>query len=290
MLIVILTFLTLLAFAGNSLLCRMALGNDLIDPTTFTALRLVSGALILVPVSRLLTKQPPNQREKGSWASGLALFAYAITFSLAYVSLDAGMGALILFGAVQATMICAGWKSGERPHPLQWLGLATALGGLIYLVLPGLTAPDPIGAVLMMVSGLSWGVYSIRGKGVTAPIPLTAGNFMRAIPMAVTASVTAFILTHPYSRETGVVLALLSGTVTSGLGYVLWYKVLRTLTTTQAAVVQLLVPVLAAFGGVMLLAEQVSVRLVISGALILGGVATAILVSNRQVAPNRSRQ
>jgi drug/metabolite transporter (DMT)-like permease len=290
MLIGLLTFFTLLAFAGNSLLCRMALGNDLIDPTTFTALRLASGALILVPVSQLLTKKPPIRREEGSWASGLALFAYAITFSLAYVSLDTGMGALILFGSVQVTMICAGLKSGERPHPLQWMGLAAALGGLVYLVLPGIKAPDPIGSFLMLVSGLAWGVYSIRGKGVTTPIPSTAGNFMRSVPMAVVAGATALIVTHPYARQTGVALALVSGTVTSGFGYVLWYKVLKSLTTTQAAVVQLLVPVLAAFGGVILLAEQLSVRLLISGALILGGVAMAVLISSRQITPDQSRQ
>lgn len=289
MLIVLLTFLTLVAFAGNSLLCRMALGNDLIDPTTFTALRLASGALILVPLSQLLKNQPPTRRERGSWASGLALFAYAITFSLAYVSLDTGMGALILFGAVQATMICAGLGSGERPHSVQWLGLATALGGLVYLVLPGIKAPDPIGSLLMMVSGLAWGVYSVRGKEVATPIPSTAGNFMRAVPMAVLAGVTALILTRPYASEMGVALALVSGTATSGFGYVLWYKVLRNLTTTQAAVVQLLVPVLAAFGGVILLAEELSVRLLISGALILGGVATAVLVSSRQITPDQSR-
>ena len=273
MLVGILTALTLIAFAANSLLCRMALGGELIDPVSFTTLRLVSGAFILVPISRFAAESPPAPEKKGSWGSGLALFVYAAAFSLAYVSLNTGMGALILFGAVQATMIGAGLKSGERPHPVQWLGLIAALGGLVYLVSPGITAPDPLGAFLMLISGIAWGVYSVRG--VTAPISSTTANFVRAAPMAAIASAIAFSLVHV--GETGIVLALVSGTLTSGLGYVLWYKALRGLTTTRAAIVQLLVPVLAAFGGVAFLAEQVSLRLAIASALILGGVTMAIL-------------
>ena len=280
MLVGILTAFTLVAFAANSLLCRMALGGSLIDPVSFTTLRVVSGAIILVPLSRLAAEQPPalekqGQEKPGSWASGLALFVYAIAFSLAYVSLDAGMGALILFGCVQATMIGAGLKSGERPHPLQWLGLITAFGGLFYLVSPGIAAPDPLGAFLMSISGIAWGVYSVRGKEVSAPVHSTAGNFARAAPMTVIASVMAFSLARAEAQ--GVILALVSGTLTSGLGYVLWYKALRGLTTTRASIVQLLVPVLAAFGGVVFLAEQVSARLAIASALILGGVALAVL-------------
>jgi drug/metabolite transporter (DMT)-like permease len=273
--VVILTVLTLVAFAANSLLCRMALGGELIDPVSFTTLRLVSGAIILVPISRLAAESPPAPERKGSWGSGLALFVYAAAFSLAYVSLDTGMGALILFGAVQATMIGAGLKSGERPHPVQWLGLIAALGGLVYLVLPGITAPDPLGAFLMLISGIAWGIYSVRGKNVAAPVSLTTANFVRTVPLAVIASAFAFSFVH--LEETGIFLALVSGTLTSGLGYVLWYKALRGLTTTRAAIVQLLVPVLAAFGGVVFLAEQVSTRLAIASALILGGVAMAVL-------------
>jgi drug/metabolite transporter (DMT)-like permease len=253
----------------------MALGGNLIDPVSFTTLRLVSGAIILVPISWLVAESPPAPERKGSWGSGLALFVYAAAFSLAYVSLDTGMGALILFGAVQATMIGAGLKSGERPHPVQWLGLITALGGLVYLVSPGITAPNPLGAFLMLISGLAWGVYSVRGRSVAAPVSSTTANFVRTVPMAAIASAIAFSLLHV--EDTGIVLALVSGIVTSGLGYVLWYKALRGLTTTRAAIVQLLVPVLAAFGGVVFLAEQVSFRLPIASALILGGVAMAVL-------------
>jgi drug/metabolite transporter (DMT)-like permease len=284
MLVVILTAFTLVAFAANSLLCRMALGGELIDPVTFTTLRLVSGAIILVPISRFAAKSPSafsrqGPERHGSWGSGLALFVYAIAFSLAYVSLDAGMGALILFGCVQATMMGAGLKSGERPHPVQWLGLITALSGLVYLVSPGIAAPDPLGAFLMSISGIAWGVYSVRGKGVAAPVLSTAANFTRAAPMAAIASALAFSLVHAETK--GVILALVSGTLTSGLGYVLWYKALRGLTTTRASIVQLLVPVLAAFGGVVFLAEQVSPRLAIASALILGGVAMAVLTRVR---------
>lgn len=275
MLVVILTTFTLISFAANSLLCRMALGKGLIDPVSFTTLRLISGAIILVPISRLVAEAPPAAERKSPWGSGVALFVYAITFSLAYISLGAGMGALILFGAVQATMIGAGLKSGERPPPAQWLGLIIALGGLVYLVFPGITAPDPLGALLMLIAGIAWGVYSVRGKGVPAPVSSTARNFVRAAPLAVIASAIASSMGH--AEETGVILAVMSGSLTSGLGYVLWYKALRNLTTTRAAILQLLVPVLAAFGGVVILAERVSARLAIASALILGGVTMAVL-------------
>ncbi|NIW47171.1 MAG: EamA family transporter [Gammaproteobacteria bacterium] len=275
MLIGILTALTLIAFAANSLLCRMALGGELIDPQSFTTLRLISGAIILVPISRLTPETPAAKEQKGSWASGLALFVYAAAFSLAYITLDTGMGALILFGAVQATMIGVGLKSGERPHLLQWLGLIAALSGLLYLVSPGITAPNPLGAFLMMIAGIAWGIYSLRGKKVAAPVSSTTANFVRTVPLAVIASAIAFSLIH--LEKIGIILALVSGSITSGLGYVLWYKALRGLTTTRAAIVQLLVPVLAAFGGVIFLAEQLSVRLAIASALILGGVAMAVL-------------
>jgi len=279
MLVGVLTAFTLVAFAANSLLCRMALGGELVDPVSFTTLRLVSGALFLVPLSRLagesLPRGTPGREQHGSWGSGLALFVYAIAFSLAYLSLDAGMGALILFGCVQATMLSVGLKSGERPHPLQWIGLVTALTGLVYLVSPGITAPDPLGASLMAIGGIAWGAYSLRGKGESAPVLSTTANFVRAAPIAAITSVMAFSLAHAETR--GVVLAVVSGAITSGLGYVLWYKALRGLTTTQASIVQLLVPVLAAFGGVVFLAEQLSTRLAIASALILGGVAMAIL-------------
>ena len=223
-------------------------------------------------------KSKAPQTTRGSWGSGFALFAYAAAFSLAYVSLNTGMGALILFGSVQMTMIGAAPKSGEKLGSAQWVGTATAIGGLIYLVLPGISAPDPIGALLMCVSGIAWGVYSIRGKNVLEPVAMTAGNFLRSAPMVLIASAVALSSVH--LERSGILLALISGVVTSGLGYVLWYKVLRSLTTTQASNVQLLVPVLAAFGGVAFLSEQVSMRLIAASMFILGGVAMVVLKRN----------
>lgn len=278
MIVVILTAFTLIAFAANSLLCRMALGDGLIDPMSFTTVRLVSGALALILISWLVDESKTQQKKtKGSWGSGFALFVYAAAFSLAYVSLSTGMGALILFGSVQVTMIGAALKSGEKLGPVQWLGSAAAIGGLVYLVLPGITAPDPIGALLMCASGIAWGVYSIRGRGVLAPIAMTAGNFTRAAPLAILVSVVALYSIDLQSK--GFILALISGIVTSGMGYVLWYKALRSLTITQASLIQLTVPVIAAFGGVAFLSEQLSIRLITASALILGGVTIAILKS-----------
>lgn len=281
---VIVTAFTLIAFAANSLLCRMALGGKLIDPVTFTTLRLISGALALAVISYGFPEATAPEKRRGAWASGFALFAYAAAFSLAYVSLSAGTGALILFGSVQVTMIGAALKAGDKLGSAQWFGSAAAIGGLTYLVLPGFSAPDPIGAVLMCVAGAAWGVYSIRGRGVSAPVFMTAGNFLRAAPMALMAS--AFSLSAVHLEPSGAVLALVSGIVTSGLGYVLWYKALKSLTTTQASVVQLLVPVLAALGGVAFLGEHVTMRLIVASALILGGVAMAALI--RDLTPRRN--
>jgi drug/metabolite transporter (DMT)-like permease len=278
------TAFTLLAFAANSLLTRMALDSDVIDPVSFTALRLSSGALMLLPLARLLSASRSLPAAKGSWGSGVALFAYAAAFSLAYVSLSTGMGALLLLGAVQVTMLTAALKSGDRLGVAQWLGTVTAVVGLVYLVLPGLTAPDPLGAALMTTAGIAWGVYSLRGRGAPAPVAMTAGNFMRATPLALVLTIAALSSLH--LELFGILLALTSGMVTSGLGYVLWYNALKALTTTQASLVQLLVPVLAAFGGVLFLAEQISLRLIIASLLILGGVSLAIVRRRpRQVVP-----
>lgn len=284
--VVIVTLLTLIAFAANSLLCRLALGGNLIDPVSFTALRLVSGAVALALISRAAPEANAPKNTSGAWASGFVLFAYAIAFSLAYVSLSAGTGALILFGTVQLTMIGVALRSGESIGFAQWIGLAAAIGGLTYLALPGLSAPDPMGALLMCLAGIAWGVYSIRGKGVSAPVSMTAENFLRSAPMALIASAVAFSSAHlaPF----GILLALISGVITSGLGYVLWYKALRGLTTTQASVAQPLVPVLAAIGGVAFLSERMSMRLVIASALILGGVAVAVLKRNLGASPRLS--
>ena len=272
-----LTALSLLAFAANSLLCRMALGAELIDPASFTSIRLVSGALLLWPLARW-SQRGVVATSHGSWASATALFIYALAFSFAYLSLSTGMGALILFGMVQMTMLAFALRSGERLRVLQWAGFAGAAAGLVYLVSPGLAAPDPLGAVLMAGAGIAWGVYSIRGRGEQAPIAMTAGNFMRAVPLtlAVSAAVGVFALQGMYMTRTGVALALVSGAITSGLGYVVWYRVLPSLRTSEASIVQLLVPVLAALAGVAVLGEALSGRLLLSSALILGGVALAV--------------
>jgi len=265
----------MVAFAANSLLCRAALGADRIDPASFTGLRLLSGALLLWPLPRLLEPADEPPRPAGSWVSAAALFVYAIAFSWSYVTLDAGTGALVLFGSVQATMIGTGMARGERPRPGQWLGLVAALGGLVYLVSPGLKSPDPLGATLMALAGAAWGVYSLRGRSILRPLAATGGNFARAVPLAAVAAVVAGSSLH--AGPVGLALAVVSGGVTSGLGYVLWYRALGDMTATTAAIVQLVVPVLAAAGGVLFLAERPGVRLLMAAVLILGGVATAIL-------------
>ncbi len=270
---ILLTGLALIAFAANSLLGRLALENALIDPLSFTTLRLVSGSLVLLMLAKRL--RGSQILTSGSWISALALFVYAAAFSLAYVSLAAGMGALILFGSVQGTMLGAAVRTGERLQLRQWIGAMLAMGGLIYLVSPGITAPDPTGALLMVGSGIAWGLYSIRGRGVDQPVVMTAGNFTRAAPLGIGVSIIACSAID--LQPLGMLLALISGGITSGLGYALWYRVLRTLTTAQASILQLLVPVLAASGGVILLTEPVSLRLIGAGVLILGGVTLGIL-------------
>ena len=271
----LLTVVTLVAFAANSLFCRMALGAELIDPVAFTAIRLGSGVAVLLPLAASTSESRPLGRPAGSWGSGVALFLYAMAFSLAYVSLETGTGALILFGSVQATMIGVGLWRGERPRPREWIGLVVAMSGLVYLVLPGIAAPDPVGALLMLASGVGWGIYSLRGKGAPAPVAATAGNFVRALPFALLAILVASRSLHATPR--GVTLAVVSGSLTSGLGYVAWYLALRGLTATRAAIVQLAVPVIAAIGGIMVLSEEPTLRLAISSVLILGGVGVAVL-------------
>lgn len=273
--VVVLTTITLVAFAANSLLCRMALGPGLMDPVTFTVVRLSSGAAVLAPLSMVLGSGRLHEGVGGSWTSGLALFVYAMAFSLAYVSLQTGMGALILFGAVQLTMIGVGLRLGERPKLQEWLGLVIAMAGLIYLVLPGITAPNPLGAGLMMASGVAWGIYSLRGKRRAAPVAATAGNFVRTLPFAAVGLLIAWRTMKTTPR--GLALAVMSGALTSGLGYVIWYRALRGLTATRAAIVQLAVPLIAAAGGMVVLSEKPTVRLATSSVLILGGVASAIV-------------
>ncbi len=270
--LIILTVITMIAFAGNTLFCRMALKLTRIDAATFTTIRLVSGAATLWLIVRLFRF---GGSARGSWRSAGALFAYAIAYSYAYVTLPAAMGALLLFGAVQATMIgYAIWK-GERLHGLQVAGLALAFGGLVGLLLPGLTAPDPIGSLLMLGSGVAWGVYSLRGRGAGDPTRITAGNFLRAVPMA--AAVSLLTIDSAILDASGVAYAIASGALASGIGYAIWYSVLPSLKAANAATVQLSVPVITALGGVLFLGEAVTLRLVLASFAILGGIALVIL-------------
>ena len=271
-----LTSLAMLAFAGNSLLCRLALKHTSIDAASFTAIRLVSGAVMLFLIVKLRHKTAVGQ---GNWLSAFALFAYAAGFSFAYVSLPAATGALLLFGAVQATMIGHGLWAGERLRGLQLLGLLLAFGGMVGLLLPGLAAPPLLGSVLMLGAGVAWGVYSLRGKGAGDPTSVTAGNFMRAAPMAVVLSLLLLSRTEmrPTLDTAGFYYALASGALTSGLGYAIWYTVLPALKATQAATVQLSVPVIAALGGIIFLGESLTMRLILAAIAVLGGIALVIL-------------
>ena len=275
--IVLLTTITMVAFAANSILCRLALGDATIDAASFTTIRLASGAIMLLFVSRLASRGSTADGG-GNWLSAAMLFVYAAAFSFAYISLAAGTGALILFGAVQVTMVLIALRTGERPHRLEWLGLVMALAGLVYLVLPGLSAPSPAGSALMAVAGIGWGVYSLRGRRVADPTRATTANFVRAVPIALVVSLITLRGISVSPR--GALLAVLSGALASGLGYVLWYMALKGLSATRAAIVQLSVPVIAAAGGVVFLAEELSLRLVLSSVMILGGVALSVTIRN----------
>lgn len=281
--VVALTVLTLVAFAANSIFNRLALATRAIDPATFAATRLLAGAAMLLLVQSL-RRRPAGPPGGASWSSALALFGYAAAFSFAYVTLDAGVGALVLFAAVQATMIVAGIRAGERPSPAQWTGLLLALAGLAWLAAPGASAPAPLGLSLMAAAGIAWGVYSVRGRSAADPTAATAGNFARAVPLALLPAAVALALGDVSLSRIGLLWAVLSGAVTSGLGYVMWYAVVREMTAARAAIVQLAVPVLAAAGGVALLGETVTPRLVVASAAILGGVALATLSRERQPA------
>ena len=272
--IALLTLLALLAFAGNSLLCRAALAHTGIDAASFTLVRLLSGAVVL---GLLAWWRRGGASGRGNWLSAFALFAYAAAFSFAYVKLSAAAGALLLFGAVQATMIAHGLWSGERLRPLQVGGLVLACGGLVGLVLPGLSAPPLLAALLMMTAGIAWGMYSLRGRGAGDPLQVTAGNFLRAVPMAGVLSVLLFGQASP--DPTGRGYAVLSGALASGVGYAIWYTALPFLRSMTAATVQLAVPVIAALGGVLLLAEPLTPRLLAASAAILGGVAMVVLLA-----------
>lgn len=274
--VVLLTLLALIAFAGNSLLCRAALAHTQIDAASFTTIRLISGAAVLWV---LVAMRGRSTTGCGDWLSALVLFVYAAGFSFAYIQLDTGIGALILFGAVQTSMIAFGWWRGERFSWVQWSGLLLACTGLIGLLLPGASAPSLSGALLMLAAGVAWGVYSLRGKGVGDPLAVTSGNFIRAVPMALLLSV---LLARQASLDNaGVGYALLSGVLTSGIGYAIWYTALPLLKATTAATLQLSVPVLAALGGVLLLNEPLTLRLTLASLAILGGIVLVVLAANR---------
>jgi drug/metabolite transporter (DMT)-like permease len=267
------TVLAMIAFASNSLLNRLALGQNTSDASSYTTVRLASGAVMLFLLASLQRKKG-RPILRGSWLSAGFLFLYAVSFSFAYLSLSTGTGALILFGSVQVTMIVVALRSGERPHVMEWIGLILALGGLVYLVFPGLTAPSPLGSGLMAVAGIAWGFYTIRGRGSQNPLADTAGNFVFALPMILLVFVISLKSVHISAG--GVLYAVLSGALASGVGYAIWYAALRGLTTTRAATVQLSVPVIAAWSGVVFLAESVSTRLFVAGLLILGGITLAL--------------
>jgi drug/metabolite transporter (DMT)-like permease len=280
---VALTTLALIAFAGNSVFCRLALAAPIIDPASYTAVRLIAGAITLWLIANF--HQPAaSTKSGGSWISAAMLFFYAIAFSFAFISLSTGTGALILFATVQITMIAVGLYRGERPELSEWLGLLIAIAGLIYLVFPGIAAPSAVGSFLMAVAGVAWGTYSLRGRGVSDPIGATAHNFLLTVPLALGAAL-AWLPTLTVT-PVGFLWAALSGSITSGVGYVIWYAALRGLTATRAAIVQLAVPVLAALAGVVVLGEAISLRLVISAVVILGGVGLAV---SRTSVPGRQK-
>jgi drug/metabolite transporter (DMT)-like permease len=318
-----LTLLAMIAFASNSLLCRAALKETGIDAASFTLIRILSGALalwLIIQIQRLLKVDrtasalverrqavvkfpspqssptgrggPFSSREKvgmraaGNWISGLALFAYAAAFSFAYNTLSAGTGALLLFGAVQATMILWGFRKGERLRAIQVIGLLIAVIGLVVLVFPGLSAPALIGSMLMLGAGVAWGVYSLRGKSVRDVTGSTAGNFLRAVPFA--ALITVLMLPKMHLDSLGITYAVISGAITSGLGYVIWYAALAGLKAASAATVQLSVPVLAATGGILLLGEPITLRYVIASIAVLGGIF--LVVIERRPAALRANQ
>ena len=259
-----------LAFAANSILCRGALDSGSIDPVSFLSIRLASGAVMLLLVSRWMDRIRP---ESGSWTGAVVLMLFGIPFSFAYGGLSAGTGALILSGVIQITMMMAALAAGERPRPIQWVGLVIALAGLVYLVLPGVEAPPLFSAVLMAVAGVAWGVYSLLGRS-RDPLALTTGIFVRCVPL--TLALTLATLSRAHADTSGVLMAVASGAVGSGLGYVAWYEALRGLTTTRAAAVQLAVPIMAALGDVLLLSEPFSMRFLLASVVVLGGVGLTL--------------
>ncbi len=271
--LVFLTLIVLIAFAGNSVLARLALSGDGIGPWGFSLIRFASGALMLLCLAK-----PAVSWRAGSWVAAIALCAYGVFFSFAYLKLATGTGALLLFATVQLTMLTIAFTRGERLRRLQWVGLILAASGLIYLLAPGLDAPSPIGTALMIASGIGWGVYSVLGKAAGDPVARTSGNFTRAaILLLIATPLLLWLFPEAQPSPSGIGLAILSGTVTSGLGYALWYRVLRDLPVTTAAVSQLSVPVIAAIGGAIFVFEPVTVAFTIACSVVLVGVGLATI-------------
>ena len=288
--IFILTLLAMIAFASNSLLCRAALKQTAIDPASFTFVRILSGALALwlivmirpsfsSPVTNAGPARTHSSLGSGNWPSAIALFVYAAGFSFAYVALSAGTGALLLFGAVQATMILWGFHKGERLDPTQIAGIVIALIGLVALVFPGISAPPLISSIFMLAAGIAWGAYSLRGKTAADATAITTGNFLRAVPIALL--VTLVMLPRMRFDSLGTLYAVISGAITSGIGYVIWYAALAGLKAASAATVQLTVPVLAATGGILLLHEPITLRYVTASIAVLGGILLVVIEKQR---------
>jgi drug/metabolite transporter (DMT)-like permease len=270
----IFTGFALIAFAANSVLCRLALGDKTIDASSFTIIRLLSGVIVLLAILKFNgTKN--SSPTKGSWSASLMLFLYAATFSFAYITLDTGTGALILFGSVQITMILISLFSGNRLHITEWIGVSFSFMGFVYLVLPGVTTPSIIGFSLMTLAGMAWGIYTLKGQGSVNPLMDTTYNFARTIPFIIV--LAFFTIQNAHISYKGFLLAVLSGSVASGIGYTIWYIALAGLSATQAAVVQLLVPVIAAFGGVVFVSETITFRLTLSAVMVLGGILMVVL-------------
>ncbi len=275
-----LTTLAMIAFAGNSVLARLALGDGAIDAAGYTGIRLTSGAAVLaVLLINANRKSSPAVRLPGGWPSALALFVYSVAFSYAYLQLGAAVGALVLFASVQATMIAWGLIRGERPGVTEIVGLTIAFAAFVYWIAPALVTPALVGTLLMIASGVAWGIYSLRGRSATDPMGETAGNFIRTVPLAL--PLIALSGFQSGMSAAGILIALASGAITSGLGYIVWYRALPGLTATRASIVQLTVPVIAALGGVLFLAETLTLRFVLAATLILGGIALALVTRNR---------
>lgn len=284
--ITIYTGLALLAFAGNSVLCRLALGEETIDAASFTIIRLISGIVVLAIII-IFSQTGFKPSSKGSWKASSMLFLYAASFSFAYLSLDTGTGALILFGAVQITMIIYSVVAGARPHSVEWIGLIAAFLGFTYLLGPDLTTPSVKGFVLMSIAGIAWGFYTLNGKNSLQPLFDTAFNFFRTVPFLLV--LAPFLFSSMQLSLKGVLLAVASGALASGLGYTIWYSALRGLSATQAAVLQLLVPVIAALGGTIFVNELISLRLIIASAVVLGGILLVIIGKSMSTSNEKHR-